>query len=216
MLRTEAIVPFSPPEMPVILPATQPPTNNAIKLVNPAVNRDSQFRSAHCSVVPRVTPPAVFTPARVYSKSIANLVALTRPNNIASKYATTAPTTTAFHRIRLSMSYLRLAYHRLRRLERVVEEHCPRHGPHAAGHGGDPGRFRLDLLEPHVADQARPVAPVDADVHHDRSLLDVLRADHLALPGGHDEDVGLAGDLRQVSRARVADGHGGVLTQEQL
>src|SRR3712207_6290588 len=57
---------------------------------------------------------------------------------------------------------------------------------------------------------------MDADVHHGRPLLDVLRPNHLPATRGDYEDIRPPGDLRQVARARVADGYGGVLAQEQL
>ena len=57
---------------------------------------------------------------------------------------------------------------------------------------------------------------MDAHVHYCSPFSDVLGAYHLPLARGDDEDVGPAGDLGQILCPGVADGHGGVLAQEEL
>ena len=65
-----------------------------------------------------------------------------------------------------------------------------------------------------VADQAG-VGAVDADVDHRGALLDPVALDELGPPDRGDEHVGAAADRREVARARVAGGDGGVGGQQQ-
>ena len=98
--------------------------------------------------------------------------------------------------------------------DRVVEQHRPGHRADAPWDGGDPGRFRLDLVEADIPDEPPFFFAVYADIDDDRSLTDVLGPDHLPLAGGDDEDISPPGDLGKVPRTRVAERDGRVLAQE--
>ena len=56
---------------------------------------------------------------------------------------------------------------------------------------------------------------IDADVDERRAGLDHLRSDEAGAADGGDQNVGLAGDRRQVARFGVANRHRRVLVQQQ-
>src|SRR5208337_5604451 len=58
------------------------------------------------------------------------------------------------------------------RLERVPQEHGDRHGPDAAGHGGDLRGDRGHTREIDIATERAVIALVNADVNDDRAGLD--------------------------------------------
>src|SRR5918996_677695 len=102
-----------------------------------------------------------------------------------------------------------LRHPRVRRFERVREQHRDRHRPHASRHGGDrPGDF-AHRLEGDVADQA-VFGAIRAHVDHGRAGLYHLGTDQPRRTHGGDEHVGAAADLRQVSGPRMTDGDGRV------
>ena len=99
-------------------------------------------------------------------------------------------------------------------LEGVGEEHGDGEGADAARDRSDRCCPRAHRLEIDVADQALGRA-VDADVDHHRAFLDVIGADETGTADGDHQDVGLPADRGEIARARVADGDGRVLVQEQ-
>ena len=57
---------------------------------------------------------------------------------------------------------------------------------------------------------------VDADVDDGRARLDPVAPDHLRPADGGDDDVGPPHDRGQVAGARMGDGHGAALAEQQL
>src|SRR5919202_1875286 len=92
-----------------------------------------------------------------------------------------------------------------RRLEGVVEQHRPRHGTDTPWYRRDVRRYRLHLVEPHVSDEATPVARVDADVDDHRPFSYVFCPYHLSASCGDDQDLGPTGNLGQVLRVGDPD-----------
>ena len=71
------------------------------------------------------------------------------------------------------------------------------------------GRARVDVAEEAV------LGAVHADVDHGRAGLHHVGADHVQLPDGGDEDVGVERVPLEVDGARVADRHGRVRLEQQ-
>jgi hypothetical protein len=84
----------------------------------------------------------------------------------------------------------------------------------AARDGRDGRSHRSDALELDIPHD-RPVDHVDSDIHDDHPAPDHAARDEARMSGRHDEDLGGLDVLRQVSRARVAHGHGRVLADEE-
>ena len=100
--------------------------------------------------------------------------------------------------VKAALSGLNIFYPR--RLNRIVQEHRPRHRAYASRYRRDPGRFRLYLLEPYVPDEATFFFAVDADVHDDCTFSYVLGTHHLSSSGGDDQNLGPVSYLREILR----------------
>ena len=100
--------------------------------------------------------------------------------------------------------------------QRVLEEAGDRHRAGAAGHRGDRTCDGLHGVEVDVADDAVGSSR-HADVDHRGAGLDVIRGDHVRLPGGTDDDVRLAAQLAQIAGSAVRERHRrvGALAREQ-
>jgi hypothetical protein len=81
----------------------------------------------------------------------------------------------------------------------------------ALGEGG----FALGVAEEEAVELFAGVEAVDADVDEGCAGLDHFRGDEAGAADGGDEDVGLAGDLGEVSSFGVANGDRGVVVEQE-
>ena len=100
-------------------------------------------------------------------------------------------------------------------------QHGDGHWADAAGNGGDdpghfPGLIELDITHQAMAALLGGIRNgVDTDVNDGCTWLDPVAAHHLGFANGGDEDVSLTDNRRQVARAGMTDGHGGILTDQE-
>lgn len=100
--------------------------------------------------------------------------------------------------------------------EGVLHEHGNGHGTDATRNGRDVTGARRDGIVINVPDEAVSALgfgvfnAVDPDVDNGDSVFDHVGRHEVGTPDGGDEEIGLAGDGREVLSARMADGDGGV------
>ena len=100
--------------------------------------------------------------------------------------------------------------------DRIGHEHGDGHGAHAARDRCDRLTLWRDGLEIDVPQQPVALAgrwvlhAVDADIDDDRPRAHVIRGDEVGSPDGSHEDVCGSGDLGEMPRSRMGDGHSGV------
>jgi hypothetical protein len=102
-----------------------------------------------------------------------------------------------------------------RRTDGVLKEHDGGNGLNSTGRGGDRGCDRAHRRQIHVTGKAARRGRAEAHVDYHSAGRNVVGADQARLPGcGHDY-VRFPAYRGQVARPRVADGNGGVLSDQQ-
>src|SRR5207245_7713360 len=98
-------------------------------------------------------------------------------------------------------------------LVRVLDQHGAGHRSDSSGIRCQPTRDLVDA-GPEIAHLA-PALPVGADVDHRRARLDHLLADQVGPSSRRHEDIGSSSVTREVSGARVTQGHGCVAFEHE-